>query len=92
VASGIAFGINHSQTGTLTQPNTPQAWGNYTYYAQGDVVSLGGFLWELISMGGWTVGGRPDLGYGWQKLSTGGTSRPAVNIAGLIGLPPFIQL
>ena len=41
VASNIAYGINNSQTGTL---------------------------------------------------STGGTSRPTLNIAGLIGLPPFIQL
>jgi hypothetical protein len=75
-------------------PNSPQEWGNYTYYAQGDVVSEGGFLWVLANTGGWTVGGRPSLGYGWQKLSTGGgVSAPQpINLAQLVGLPPFIQL
>jgi hypothetical protein len=95
VLSGVAYG--EGLTGTHTEatiPNAPQAWGNYTYYAQGDVVSEGGFLWLLANTGGWTVGGRPSLGYGWQKLSTGGgASAPQpINLAQLVGLPPFIQL
>ena len=93
VLSGVAYG--NGLTGTLADSNAPQPWGNYTYYGQGDVVSEGGFLWLLASTGGWTVGGRPSLGYGWQKLSTGGgtsAAPQAINLAQLIGLPPFIQL
>ena len=95
VLSGVAYGEGMMGTHTeATIPKAPQAWGNFTYYAQGDVVSEGGFLWILASTGGWTVGGRPSLGYGWQKLSTGGgASAPQpINLAQLIGLPPFIQL
>ncbi len=75
-------------------PPSPPAWGNFTYYQQGAVVSDNGSLWLLVSTGGWTVGGRPGLGYGWQKLSTGegGLPTPSVNLAQLLGLPPFVQL
>jgi hypothetical protein len=75
-------------------PPSPPAWGNFTYYSQGAVVSDNGSLWLLVSTGGWTVGGRPGLGYGWQQLSTGGGGlpTPSVNLAQLLGLPPFVQL
>jgi hypothetical protein len=95
VLSGVSYG--NGLKGTHTEaaiPKAPQPWGNYTYYAQGDVVAYDDNLWLLVSTGGWTVGGRPDLGYGWQKLSTGGATspQPSVNLAQLLGLPPFIQL
>jgi hypothetical protein len=95
VQSGVTYG--NGLTGTLaTETPIPQEWDNYAYYGQGAVVAYDDSLWLLASIGGWTVGGRPDLGYGWQKLFTGGgsTGAPAspINIAQLIGLPAFIQL
>jgi hypothetical protein len=92
VQAGVSYG--NGLTGTLSDSNAPQPWDNYTYYGQGDVVSEGGYLWLLASTGGWTVGGRPSLGYGWQRLSTGGGTapQPSVNLAQLLGLPPFVQL
>jgi hypothetical protein len=70
-------------------------WDNYANYSQGDVVLDGsGNLWYLASTGGWTVGGAPEVGYGWQRLylGNGGGSSASFNIGALIGLPPFIQL
>jgi hypothetical protein len=96
VRAGVTYG--NSQTGTLIQSNTPQPWSNYAYYAQGDVVSADGHLWLLTSTGGWTVGGAPGAGYGWQKLSTNsnggnaGNTSSGINLGQLIGLPPFIQI
>jgi hypothetical protein len=91
IGSGTTYG--GQMYVNMTLPN-PQPWDNYASYGQGNVVSEGGFLWLLANTGGWTVGGRPSLGYGWQKLSTGGgVSAPQpINLAQLVGLPPFIQL
>jgi len=88
-AVDVGFGC-----GVLVNENAPKAWDNYANYYQGDVVSETGFLWLLVSTGGWTVGGNPNLGYGWQKLSVGGGNVEVspINIAQLIGLPPFIQI
>lgn len=44
-------------------------WDNFTYYTVGDVVSLAGSTYILISLGGWTVGGAPP-GYGWELFTT----------------------
>jgi hypothetical protein len=97
VQAGVVYGFpNAPLMGTLSaETPIPQEWDNYAYYGQGAVVALNGSLWQLVSTGGWTVGGRPDLGYGWQQLSLssgGGGSQSGINLSQLIGLPPFIQL
>lgn len=94
VLAGVQFGCGGSLTGTFDPASVPD-WDNYANYSQGDVVLAGGSLWYLSSTGGWTVGGAPSAGYGWQRLSTETQSsgnNTGIDFARLIGLPPFIKL
>jgi hypothetical protein len=93
VRAGVSYGASLGY-GTLNVANVP-VWDNYANYSQGDVVLAGGSLWYLSSIGGWTVGGAPSAGYGWQRLSTETQSsgnNTGIDFARLIGLPPFINL
>jgi hypothetical protein len=94
VLAGVQFGCGRSLTGTFNAASVPD-WDNYANYSQGDVVLAGGSLWYLSSTGGWTVGGAPSAGYGWQRLSTetqSSENNTGIDFARLIGLPPFINL
>ena len=54
-------------------------WDNFAYYGEGDIVTLNGLKYMLAHQAGWTVGGSPALGYGWQRhgsfVKLGGTSK-----------------